>query len=96
MDDIKLAGKTQNINPTWKVLMKDVDLGEPTSCLDPAYLGCTQRTCKTSKNVVDNYRVLFESKMSAGEVENCFIQKNLKHTFPLGPTIWKVIRRNAW
>ena len=27
VDDIKLAGKKQNINPTWKILMKDVDLG---------------------------------------------------------------------
>ena len=31
VDDIKLAGKKQNIDPMWKVLMKDVDLGEPTS-----------------------------------------------------------------
>ena len=27
VDDIKLAGKKPNISPTWKVLMKDVDLG---------------------------------------------------------------------
>ena len=31
VDDIKLAGKKQNINPMWKVLNKEVDLGEPTS-----------------------------------------------------------------
>ena len=43
MDDIKLAGKKRNINPTWKVRMEDVDLGEPTSFLDHVYLGCTQR-----------------------------------------------------
>ena len=30
VDDFKLAGKTENIKPTWKILMKDVDLGEPT------------------------------------------------------------------
>ena len=30
VDDIKLAGKKQNICPTWKILMKDVDMGEPT------------------------------------------------------------------
>ena len=30
MDDIKLAGKKQNINPMWKELNKEVDLGEPT------------------------------------------------------------------
>ena len=34
--------------------MKDVDLGEPTSFLDHVYLGCTQRECKISKNIVDN------------------------------------------
>ena len=34
MDDFKLAGKTENIALTWKILMKDVDLGEPTSFPD--------------------------------------------------------------
>ena len=41
VDDIKLAGKKQNINPTWKNLIKDVDLGELTSSFDHVYLGCT-------------------------------------------------------
>ena len=45
VDDIQLAGKTENIEPTWKILMKDVDLGEPTSSLDHENLGCTQRQC---------------------------------------------------
>ena len=40
--DIKLAGKKQNIDPMWKVLNKEVDLGEPTSFLDHVNLGCTQ------------------------------------------------------
>ena len=66
MDDVKLAGKKQNINPTWKVLMKDFDLGEPTSFLDHVYLGCTQRVCQISKDIVDNYRSIFESRISAG------------------------------
>ena len=43
VDDIKLAGKEQNINPMWKILMKDVDLEEPTSFVDNVSLGCTQR-----------------------------------------------------
>ena len=38
VDDIKLAGKKRNINPSLKILMKDVDLGEPTSSLDHVYL----------------------------------------------------------
>ena len=37
VDDIKLAGKKQNINPVWKLLIKEVDLGEPTSFLDHVY-----------------------------------------------------------
>ena len=64
MDDIKLAGITENIDPMWKVLNKEVDLGEPTSFLDHVYLGCTQRQSEISKDVVDNYRAMFESRIS--------------------------------
>ena len=39
VDDIKLAGKKQNLDPMWKVLNKEVDLGEPTSFLDHENLG---------------------------------------------------------
>ena len=44
VDDIKLAGKKEHIDPMWKVLNKEVVLGEPTSFLDHVYLGCTQKT----------------------------------------------------
>ena len=90
VDDIKLAGKKQNIDPMWKILMKDVDLGKPTSFLDHAHLGCTQRVCQKSKDIVDNYRNMFETKISAG------VLRNLAQTFLHGPMIWKVMRRNAW
>ena len=49
VDDIKLAGKKQNFDPMWKVLVKEVELGEPTSFLDHVFLGCTQRQCEISK-----------------------------------------------
>ena len=39
VDDIKLAGKKQNLDPMWKVLNKEVDLGEPTSFLGSCILG---------------------------------------------------------
>ena len=65
----KLAGKKPKINPTWKILMKDVGLGEPTSFLDHVYLGCTQRECQASKDIVDKYRSMFESRISAGATE---------------------------
>ena len=66
VDEIKLAGKKHNIDPMWKVLNKEVDLGEPTSFLDHVYLGCTQRQCEISKDIVDKYRAMFESRISEG------------------------------
>ena len=30
VDDIKFAGKKQNLDPMWKLLKEEVDLGEPT------------------------------------------------------------------
>ena len=53
VDDIKLAGKIQNIDPLWKVLMKEV----------------TQRECKTSNDILDSYQKMFESRISARDVE---------------------------
>ena len=52
VDDIKLAGKKQNIDPMWKVFNKEVDLGEPTSFFDHENLGCTQRQCAICKDLV--------------------------------------------
>ena len=78
VDDIKLAGKKQNIVPMWKVLNKEVDLGEPTSFLDHVYLGCTQRQCEIRKDIVDNYRTMFESRISAGATEKLQCLQNLR------------------
>ena len=78
VDDIKLAGQKQNIDPMWKVFNKEVDLGEPTSFLDHVYLGCTQRQCEISKNTVDNNRTMFESRISAGRVEKLPFPQNLR------------------
>ena len=85
VDDIKLAGKKQNIDPMWQVLNKEVDFGEPTSFLDHVYLGCTQRQCQgciqrqceKSKDIVDDYRTMFESIISAGATEKPPSSENL-------------------
>ena len=61
----------------WKVLNKEVDLGEPTSFLDHENLGCTQRQCEISKDIVDNYRTMFASRIAAEGVEKLpFSQKS--------------------
>ena len=78
VDDIKLAGKKHNIDPMWKVLNKEVGLGEPTSFLDHVYLGCTQRKCEISKDIVDNYRTMFESRISAGGLEKLPFPQNIR------------------
>ena len=78
VDDIKLAGKKQNLDPMWKALMQEVELGEPTSFLDHVYLGCTQRQCQTSKDTVDNYRTMFESRIFAGATEKIPCSENLR------------------
>ena len=69
VDDINFAGKKQHIDPMWKLLNKEVDLGEARSFLDHVYLGCTQRQCEMRKDIVDNYRAVFESRISAGATE---------------------------
>ena len=63
-------GRNKNIDPMWKLLVKESDLGDPTSVLDHVYLGCTQRQCEISKDIVDNYRNMFESRISSGAKEN--------------------------
>ena len=56
--------------PMWKNLMKNTDLDEPTSFLVRVrILGCTQRECKVNENVIDQYREMFESRISAGATE---------------------------
>ena len=94
VDAINLAGKKHNIDPMWKALNKKVDLGEPTSFLDHVYLGCTQRQCETSKDIVDNYRATLESRISAGGTENFDSLKIF--VFLHGVMIWKVMQRNVW
>ena len=95
VDDIKLAGKKQNIDPMWKLLNKEVDLGEPTSFLDHVYLGCTPRQCEISKDIVDNYRAMFESRISAGSTEKVPYSKNFRIS-SWGLMIWRVMQRNVW
>ena len=93
--DIKLAGKKQNLDPMWKLLNKEVDLGEPTSFLDHVYLGCTQRQCEISKDIVDNYRTMFESRISAGGAEKLPFPQNLRIS-SWSYDMWLVMQRSVW
>ena len=95
VDGIKLAGKKQNIDPMWTLLNKEVDLGEPTSFLDHVYLGCTQRQCETSKDIVDNYRTMFESPISGGGSGKITIPSKFSYFLHCLMT-WLVMQRSVW
>ena len=95
VDDINLAGKKQNIDPMWKVLNKEVDLGEPTSFLDHVCLGCSQRLSEISKDIVDNYRTMFEPRISAGATEKLPCSEYLRIS-SWSYNMEKVMRRNVW
>ena len=74
----QIGWKEKKLDPMWKVLHKEVDLGGPTSFLDHVYLECTQRQCQISKEIVDNYRNMFESRISAGKAEQLPFPQNLR------------------
>ena len=79
--------------------MRDVDLGEPTSFLDHAYLGCTERECKISSDIVANYRDMVESRNLMEPRKNCLseLQENLmRKQYLLGPMTWKVMQRKKY
>ena len=68
VDDIKRAGKKQNMAPMWKKLMENVDLDEPTSFLDHVHWGCTQRECKPNDIIFEQHTKMFQ-RISAGATE---------------------------
>ena len=53
-------------------------MGEPTSFFDHVHLGCTQRQCEVSQDIVDTYRTVFESRISAGGTEKLPFSQNLR------------------
>ena len=73
VDDIKLTGKKQNIDPMWKVLNKEDDLGEPTSFLYHVYLGCKHNT---SNDMFSRCKSV--QKMATGKSDDQFIQRENK------------------
>ena len=55
VDDIRMVGKKNNLQPVWKGLMKQVDMVKRTQFLDQVNFGCTQLECKPNKKFVDEY-----------------------------------------
>ena len=98
VNDIKMAGKKQNMAPMWKKLMKNVDIDEPTSFLDRVYFGCTQRECKPHKSLNNIRRCLshvflLEQQKITGEAEisrtNCSVV--LRHGGTCSKMRWGIL-----
>ena len=77
-----------------KLLNKEVVMGEPTSFLDHVHLGCTQRQCEISKDIVGTYGTMFEFRISAGATERLPSVETPK--IPRGLTRWKVMPQSVW
>ena len=93
--NIKLAGNKQNIDPMWKVLNKEVDLGERTSFLWSCVLGMYSKTMWNEQR----YCWLLQNHV---RIQN-FSRSNWKHYHARkiwvslrGPMTWKVMPRNVW
>ena len=75
-----MVGKKQKMAPVWKKLVKKVDIDENTSSLDRGDLGCTQRELKPNETIVEQYKKMFESRISAVATEkSAGMGKNLTH-----------------
>ena len=78
------------MTPMWKSDAKHVDVGEPTSFLDHAYLGCNQLECKPNETIIEHYTKMFESRISLGAKEN-WDGKNLTRKLWRDLTTWRVL-----
>ena len=94
VDDIKLAGKKQNIDPMWKVLNKEVDLGEPTSFLDHVPWDVLKDNVKEAKILLTITEPCLICEFPRGALKNYHARK-ICEPFR-GPTIWRVMPGNVW
>ena len=78
----------------WKVLSKEVCLGEPTSFFDHVYLRCTQRQCKKKKILWTITEPCSNREFPREEQRNYHSLKIF--VFLRGPMTWLVMQRNVW
>ena len=79
VDDIKLVGKKQNLDPMWKVLNKEGQFVRINIFLGVTYTWVAFiDNVEISKEIVDNYRTMFESRISAGWLAKLPFPQNLR------------------
>ena len=95
VDGVKLAGKKQNFNPMWKLLNKEVDLGEPTSFLDHENLGLHSKTMWNKQRYCGQLRNHVWIANFSGEIREITISLKI-FVFPHGLMTWLVMQRSVW
>ena len=97
VDDIKKAGEKQNINPTWKVLAKEVDLCEPTSFLDNVFFWVAlNENAKRAKILWTTTEICLNLGSLPEQKQSFLVQVNLTQTSPHCLMMWKVMQRTVW
>ena len=94
VDDMKLVGKKQSIDPMWKLL------GEK-SVWENQHLSLIMKTWdalkgNVKKKIMDKYRTMFESRISAERTEKLPYSENLRISSWSYDMIWRVMQRNVW
>ena len=88
VDDTKLDGMKCIINPMWKPLNKEVELGDQTSFLDHENLVCTQRQCELSKDFFTITEPCWNPEFLQEQLKNYHARKICVF---LRAAIWKVM-----
>ena len=92
VDDIKLAGKKQNIDPMWKLLNKEVGLGEPTYFLET--WAALKDNAKQAKILWTITEPCLNPEFQQEQLKNYHARKIC--VFLRGPTTSRVMPRNVW
>ena len=85
---------------TWKILMKDVDPGEPTPFLDHVYLGLHSKRVSNQQRYcgeLQRYVRILDFCWSQGKTTyQSFSETWCRNNIFLGLMTWKVAQRNVW
>ena len=92
VDEIKMAGKKQNMAPMWKKLMRNADLYEPTSFLDHVSLVLKVNANRT-KLLLTNTKNCLNLVFLLEQLKNTRMEK--PHAKMVACTTWKDMLKNA-
>ena len=68
VDDFKLAGKRENLAPTWAALRKHIDFDDPVKMTENTYLGCSQHDVEPIPAFIEHNQTLFRDLLAQPHV----------------------------